>query len=293
MRIDLHIHTNASDGQYTPSEVIQIARSRHLDIIAITDHDTTAGIEPALAAARIGLTDMRQPQIIAGIELSAEETYFDAAKGRERELDVHILGYFLDLDAPSFQDRLREFRLDREGRGQRILDKLAELGMPLSWERILEIAEGGSVGRPHIARALIEAGYCENTKEVFDRYLYTGGPAYVARERLTPEGAVALIHEAGGAAVMAHPSLVDNYSAMVERLVAAGLDGVEVVHPQNSEDVRLNLRGLAKRYDLIMTGGSDFHGELVKSDIFMGMVTPPEGCVELLRARAEGYKQRT
>ncbi len=274
LRADLHLHTTASDGQLTPSDLIHRARAQRLEVVAITDHDTTAGIVEARAAT--GGTLM----VIPGIELSAEDA----------RLDVHVLGYFIDSQNVPFQAALAHFRDDRVRRGQRIVNRLAELGLPVAWERVLALAGGGSVGRPHVARALVEAGYVASVREAFDRYLYTGGPAYVARERLTPEGAIDLLHRAGGAAVLAHPGLLPDYAAMVERLVPAGLDGVEVVHPKNPETVRANLRALAARHQLVMTGGTDFHGP--ESEAYLGSVTPPPDCVPALQARAAQYHQR-
>jgi hypothetical protein len=271
-RVDLHLHTTASDGEFSPPGVIERARAVGLEAVAITDHDTTAGILEAQAAAGKLLL------VIPGIELSAEDD----------KLDVHMLGYFLNWQTGDFQARLAGFRDDRLKRGQRIVEKLASLGLPVAWERVLALADGGAVGRPHIARAMVEAGFVATLGEAFDRYLHTGGPAYVSRERLTPEAAVALIHQAGGAAVLAHPAVLPDYAAMVERLIPAGLDGVEVAHPLNSEVVRDNLRGLAARYGLVMTGGSDFHGSESEP---LGSVTPPPGCVAALRERAARYQK--
>lgn len=274
LRIDLHLHTTASDGQLAPSELIQLARVQHLDVIAITDHDTTAGLPEALQAAA-GL-----PVVIPGIELSAEDA----------GLDVHLLGYFVNTQDAAFQAQLVHFREDRERRGHQIVSKLAQLGKPVAWERVQAQADGGSVGRPHIARAMVEAGYVETVKEAFDLYLHTGGPAYVARERLTPESAIDLVHHAGGAAVLAHPGLLPNYAAMVERLVTAGLDGVELNHPKNIPNVRDNLRALAAKHSLITTGGTDYHGP--DSDAPIGSVTPPPGCVQALQERAAKYPEK-
>jgi predicted metal-dependent phosphoesterase TrpH len=272
MRIDLHLHTSASDGQYPPAELVSQAHRHGLDVIAVTDHDTTEGFEEAQEAS----LKMGSPLVIPGIELSAEESGGD----------VHVLGYYVDLTSSGFQHKIAHFREERYSRGQRIVERLAGLGMPLDWERVLQIAEGGAIGRPHIARAMVEAGYVDSVRDAFDRFLYNGGPAYAARPRLTPEEAVALIHGAAGVAVLAHPGLLPDYETMVRRLVPAGLDGVEVVHPSNSENVRLNLRGLAQTFGLIMTGGSDFHGPSIKEGVMMGAVTPPEGCVAALQARA-------
>lgn len=273
MRVDLHLHTNASDGQHTPSELVVLAQK--FDIIAITDHDTTDGIAEAQEAAR----KIGSPQIIPGIEFSAED---DAG-------DVHMLGYFIDIQDAAFQAELQKFQNDRFTRGQRMVEKLAALGLPLDWNRIAALADGGSIGRPHIARAMVEAGYVETVREAFDRYIANDGIAYVARRRLSPEEAVHMIHAAKGVAVLAHPGLLPDPEAMVRRLIPYGLDGVEVTHPSNSESVRLQMRALAREFSLIMTGGSDFHGLAIKPDVRIGMETPPEGCVQALRQRAQRY----
>lgn len=277
MRVDLHLHTNASDGQYSPTELVNLAREYSLEVIAITDHDTTDGIREAQEASQIS----GMPLVIPGIELSAEDSTGD----------VHVLGYHIDLESAYFEERLAAFRADRYSRGQRILQRLAGLNLPLDWERVLAIADGGSIGRPHIARAMLEAGYVESVRDAFDRYLHNGGPAYVARARLSPEEAVELIHSAAGVAVLAHPGLLPDYAAVIRRLVPVGLDGVEVVHPSNLENVRLNLRALAQQHNLIMTGGTDFHGPKVKEHVTLGSVTPPDGCVAALQARARQRRQ--
>jgi predicted metal-dependent phosphoesterase TrpH len=273
MRIDLHLHTTASDGQHTPAELIRLVRQQHLDVIAITDHDTTDAIREATRTAAA------QPIILPGIELSAED---EAG-------DVHMLGYHLKIDHPPLQAKLSEFRDLRENRGRRIVERLGELGLPVAWERVEAIADGAGIGRPHIARAMVEAGYVGTVRAAFDRYLYNGGPAYVSRYRLSPEDAIALIHDAGGAAVLAHPGLLADYRAMVQRLVPAGLDGVEVWHPENNETVRLNLRALAAEHHLIMTGGSDFHGDAISSSI-PGSTNPPDACIAQLQERAQRYR---
>ena len=277
MRADLHLHTNASDGQYSPAELVALARD--FDVIAITDHDTTKGIAEAQQAAK----QQGAPIVIPGIELSAEDD----------DGDVHILGYYVNVEDTAFQETLTRLRASRYYRGQQILDRLAAMNMPLDWERVVAIAEGGAIGRPHIARALVAAGYVESVKEAFTLYIGNGGPAYVARARLSPEQSVELIHEAGGAAVLAHPGLLFDRRAMIMRLLAVGLDGVEVAHPSNSQDVRLDLRGIAIANRLVMTGGSDFHGPQVKPNTQMGMVTPPEGAVDALRRAAQRYNSVT
>lgn len=282
MRIDLHLHTTASDGQLTPAQLIQLARKQQLEIIAITDHDTTDGIaEASIEASQTGV-----PFVIPGIELSAVD----------ENTDVHMLGYFINTRDEHLQRKLEIFRADRITRAQAMLKKLADMGMPLLWERILEIAAGsakksGAIGRPHVARAMVEAGYVNSVSEAFHQYLNMGKPAYVARERLSPEAAIELIHSVGGVAVLAHPAKLPDYQAMITRLAAVGLDGVEVIHPSSNSNLRLNLRGLARQFSLVMTGGSDFHGVDDRGMISLGSYNPPETCVAKLRTRARRYQQ--
>jgi predicted metal-dependent phosphoesterase TrpH len=271
LRVDLHLHTTASDGRLSPTALVQLARARKIDIMAITDHDTTGGIAEALAAAN------GSPLLIPGIELS---TAYDAE-------DADLLGYFINPADADLQTRLAALREGRVERARGMIERLADLGAPVDMQRVLAFAAGGTVGRPHIARALIEAGHVEGIGEAFERYLANGAPAYLSGDKLSPPEAIDLIHSAGGVAVLAHPALVDGYAALVERLVPAGLDGVEVAHPQNPNPVRANLRALARKYDLVMTGGSDFHRPEADS---LGSVTPPPGCVPALRERMERYQ---
>lgn len=272
-QLDLHTHTTASDGQQSPLELVQIAQKIGLKTLAITDHDTTEGVLPAQEAAGDTL------EIIPGVELSAED---EAG-------DVHTLGYFIDIHNTTFQDKLERFRAGRYYRGQEIVKKLAALGLPLDWARIEAIADGGSIGRPHIARAMLEAGHVKSIQDAFDKYIDNGGVAYVPRTRLSPEEAIEMIHEAGGAAVLAHPGLLDDYESMIERLVPAGLDGVEVVYPKHTTEVELRTRLLANRHNLIMTGGSDFHGLNMPGKAMVGSVNPPPESVAALRERAKHY----
>jgi 3',5'-nucleoside bisphosphate phosphatase len=267
----LHLHTTASDGVLQPAALVQLARKRKIDIIAITDHDTTGGLGEAQA------TSNGSPILIPAIELSAEQ----------HGTDIDILGYFIDPNHTAFQARLTQSRIDRVTRARAMVERLSDLGVPISIDRVLELAHGGSVCRPHIAQALVEAGHVEGLRDAFDRYLGNGTPAYLPGKKLTPLEAIDLIHNAGGVAILAHPSLVPDYATMIESLLPAGLDGVEVAHPKNSNPVRANLRALAKKHDLIMTGGSDFHRPEADS---LGSMTPPAGCVQALQARGQRYR---
>lgn len=286
IRIDLHVHTTASDGQFSPMEVVRLARDRRLTYLAITDHDTTDGVAEAQTASQVSADhpELANPTVISGIELSAEDV----------DGDVHMLGYYLHIDNPTLQTRLAKFRHDRAERARKMVEKLNGLGVEITFERVLEIAAGsgkrrGAIGRPHVARAMIEKGYAESIPDAFNRFLNPGAPGYVARERLSPEGAIGLIHDSGGVAVLAHPAKLKDYHAMIKRLAAAGLDGVEVVHPSSDERVRLDLRGLAGQYGLIMTGGSDFHNTAEDGSLSIGSLTPPEDAPRLLKERAARY----
>ncbi|MFN8375341.1 MAG: PHP domain-containing protein [Anaerolineae bacterium] len=277
MSIDLHMHTTASDGHLTPEQLVALALKRGLTTIAITDHDNTDGNRTARQLANGSLT------IIPGIEMGAEDQGL-----------IDILGYFIDPaqmepGAP-FQQWLLGVREDRFHRGRRMVQRLEEIGVPVSFERVVQLADGAPITRPHVARALVEAGHAESTKDAFNRYIGEGAPAYVARKRLLPEDAIAQLHSVGACAVLAHPARVKNYETLIERLVPAGLDGVEVVHPDNNETVRLNLRGLAKRHSLVMTGGSDFHHPNTDGTINLGAYNPPDGAVDALRERAKKYR---
>ncbi|MEO8606330.1 MAG: PHP domain-containing protein [Chloroflexota bacterium] len=265
------MHTTASDGVLSPSALVQLARTRKIDIIAITDHDTTGGLIEAQAAAN------GMPIIIPAIELSAEH----------EGADVDILGYCIDPANTIFQNRLALSRRNRITRAEAMVEKLADLGVPIRMERVLELANGGSVCRPHIARALVEAGHVEGLRDAFERYLGSGAPAYIPGDKLSLQEAIDLIHTAGGVAILAHPALVPDYLALIELMLPLGLDGVEVAHPKNPNPVRANLRGIAKKHNLIMTGGSDFHRP--EADL-LGSMTPPPGCVQALQARAEKYR---
>lgn len=265
-RIDLHLHSNASDGQLRPAELVESARERQLNAIALTDHDTTAGIAEAVATAQ-GF-----PVIIPALELTATD----------HNREIHILGYYIQPEHPALQAALQRRQAERVERARRIVARLSELGAALDWERVQSLAGAGTVGRPHIARALRQAGHVASVNEAFDRYLGDGRPAYIPHPDFPPEAAIALIHQAGGAAVLAHPGLAPDYAALIERLVPAGLDGIEAHHPGHGATVRANLRGIAGRFKLVMTGGSDFH----RPGDPLGGEHPPATCLRDLRLRA-------
>lgn len=239
--VDLHMHSSMSDGALSPTALVREAAKRGARAIALTDHDTTAGLAEAReAGAKFGVS------ILDGIELSAWI-------GRE----VHILGYFVDPANPELMAVTERQRTGRERRARAICARLGELGMPLDPEPIIEGAEG-NVGRPHIAAAMIAAGYARSNQEVFDKWLGNSSPANVPIERLGADEAIDVIHAAGGVAVLAHPG-VDDFSEEVPILVEAGLDGIEVLHPAHGNDMIDHFRAVARQHGLVATGGSDFH----------------------------------
>ena len=268
-RVDLHAHSTASDGELTPAELVRYARARGLSALALTDHDSVDGIDAALAAARGTALE-----IIPGVELSCDVP----------QTEVHVLGYFVDWRAPAFEAMLVKFREGRYGRAEKMVKKLTALGAPISFERVKQIAGDASIGRPHVAQALVEAGHVATISEAFDRYIGRTGPAYVERFRLTPEDAVALILRAGGVPVLAHPRDVTHF---IEPLVKVGLIGLEARYGTYDEMTRAELVRWAKRYDLIVTGGSDFHGLNRMAHLSnLGDVDVPREVVDQLRARA-------
>ena len=243
-RVDLHSHSIFSDGTLTPEGLVARAVERHLAALALTDHDTLEGVARARTAAGGAL------ELVPGIELSSA---FDG-------VDLHVLGYYLNPDDSRLRERLVRFREDRRRRALAIVERLAAAGAPVDPQSVMRRAGPGVVGRPHVAEALLEAGHVESLDQAFRRYLGPQGVAFVPRPAFSPEEAIALIHAADGVSVLAHPGalLADT---VIERLVAAGLRGIEVWHPQHSSTTVRRYRALALRLGLVETGGSDFHAE--------------------------------
>lgn len=272
--IDLHTHSTASDGIYSPTELLRRAREVGLRVLALTDHDSTGGLEEAAQAA--GAQDI---DFIPGIEINT-----DVSGG-----EVHMLGYFIEYQRPAFQAILKVLRDARERRGQRMVELLNEQGVQVEWERVREIARG-AVGRPHVARALLEAGYVQTIGEAFDKYIGTGGPAYVPRYKLTPEDAVRLIVSANGLPVMAHPVELPGLEELrnwLPGLCAAGLVGLETYYGPYTTAEEQQLRALADEYGLIPTGGTDFHGPGIHPTPLGGRYVPYEAVERLKEAAAK------
>lgn len=277
MLIDLHTHSTASDGAYSPAEVVQLALTHQLELLALSDHDTVAGIAPArVAAANTSL------KIITAIELSAEEN------GAKRDM----LGYLIDPNCAALLDLLQNLQEARLHRVKAMLERLMLLGVSVDYERVLELARGGTVGRPHIARAMLERYYVSNLQEAFDRFLGEGKPAYIPHNLLSPVHAIEIIHTAGGVAVLAHPGRVSNAVSVIESLVPHGLDGIEAFYPDHTPTMIKAYRALAERHNLIVTGGSDFHRREPNGSARIGSVKFPKGVdpVAALYLRAERYK---
>ncbi len=270
--VDLHLHTNASDGRLTPSELVRLAADKGLRQISVSDHDTTEGLEEAFQAAG-QLPDLR---VIPGIELSTD------VPGDE----VHVLGYFVQYQDDEFQQTLERFRRGRVDRAREMVERLAALGVRLDWERVQEIAGDGSVGRPHIALAMVERGYCKEPKDAFPEYLGRNGLAYVERAKLTPQEAIEMLLKVGGVPVLAHPAYLSELDNRLPELTAAGLMGMEVYYSNFSPDTIKGLQDLAARYDLIPTGGSDYHGLGNTDEPLPGSMGPPVSTVERLEEAA-------
>jgi hypothetical protein len=278
MRIDLHVHSNCSDGLFPPAEVARKARDAGLDVIALTDHDTTQGIEEARRAGEgLGL------EVVTGCEVSANY----------RGHPVHVLAYFFDPAHPRLAEELSLILESRLHRAALMVERLNALGVPITYERVREIAQGESVARPHVAQAMVEAGVVKTTKDAFTKeWIANGGRAYVEKRSLDPVEAVRLIGEAGGAAVVAHPIWFAEVmpESKVEEMAAAGMAGIEVDHPDHDVAARAHYRGLAQRFGLVATGASDWHG--TEHGGLIGSETTPVAAFEELRSRASRMTAR-
>jgi predicted metal-dependent phosphoesterase TrpH len=275
MRIDLHSHSDASDGTRPPAEVVRRARANGVGVLALTDHDTVAGWDEAAAALPDGLA------LVPGIELSCHQD------GRS----LHMLGYLFDPSEPVLAAELARIRDDRVIRAQAMVEKLRELGVDVTWERVRELARGEAVGRPHIAQAMVEAGAVASLDEAFTRdWIAEGGRAHADRYALDPVRAIRLVRTAGGVCVLAHPrTRRGGYvfsDEVIARLAAAGLAGIEIDHPDQDPDERAALRGLARDLGLLATGSSDDHG--APTGDRLGAETTAPDVFEALAAAASG-----
>ena len=268
MPADLHIHTTFSDGTYSPEEVVSLAQKAGLTKIAITDHDVVAGIDPAKRKGEeLGV------EIIPGIELTAEA----------QDCEIHILGYFIDHKSPALLSELAQIQAGREKRVYKMTEKLKELGVEIDPERVFAIAGHRVAGRPHVARAMVEKGYVGDFKEAFNRYLDFHGPAYVSHYRLSPEGAIKLIKAANGVPVFAHPA-ASRCDQVIPDMMVYGLQGIEVYYSSHDQGQTRHYLNLAKKYGLLITGGSDFHGLRSGREIELGSITIADELFDKLQA---------
>ena len=272
-KVDLHLHSTASDGRFSPEEIVRKSAEQGLAVIALADHDTVDGVAPALAAAR----DFPGLKVIPAVEIS---TYVPRG-------EVHVLGYFIDYTSEELKVRLERMRSGRRERAQRMIAKLGDLGLPVDWQRVQEIAGIGSIGRPHIAQAMLERGYIASIGEAFATYLGRDGLAYVERQKVAPAEAVELILRADGLPVLAHPLTADNLETLVTELKAAGLVGIEAYYNSYTAEDVTGLVGLADKHKLIVTGGSDYHGLPANTETIIGGVDVPLRAAERLVALAE------
>ena len=271
MKVDLHTHTLASDGALTPRQLVDKAVEHRVNVLAITDHDSTEGIAEASAAVarHPGLT------LVPGLEINCN------VEGAE----IHVLGYLVDHEAPWFQEFLTAQRAARTARVHTLAARLAELGMPIDPAEVLALAGEAAPGRPHVAQVMVKRGYVRSVREAFDKYLRSDGPANVPRHRLTPVEAIDVIRRARGVAVLAHPGLA-NRDAMIPALVDAGLEGIETYYAEHSPEQVRSYLDLCRRFDLVATGGSDFHGPHTGRTNPPGTPAVPISAWEGLQARA-------
>ncbi len=271
-QIDLHLHTTASDGSFTPRELVTAAKERDLTAIAVTDHDTVAGVETALAAGR-----EQGVEVVPAIEFT---TYY-------QEQRVDILGYYIDHHADELLAVTDKLQHARRTRAQQILDKLAALGVELKFAELEEIAGEQGIGRPHIARLMVAEGYVEDMQDAFDEYLEDGGPAYVPKYKLEPAEAVELIQQAGGLSVLAHPGEIADQKLVTELLAAEDFAGIEAYYSGHSEAETEKYQQWAADYDLLVTGGSDCHGPANEDKFLIGTVDVPEHLLVKLKQAAK------
>jgi predicted metal-dependent phosphoesterase TrpH len=273
---DLHLHTNFSDGTFTPEELVVQAQKNGLSCIALTDHDTVEGCARAAAAcAPVKI------EFIPGTELTAEQD----------DTEVHLLGYFLDTQNPVLLGEIGKFQAVRKARIHEMVARINELGVQLPVETVFELANCQSPGRPHVARALVKAKLVRNLDEAFERFLKKGRPAWVPKSKMSARQGVELIHQAGGLAVMAHPGL-NRTDDIIPALVEAGLDGIECYHTKHSNSLSAHYLEIAQQFKLLVTGGSDCHG-FSKVRPLIGSVRLPYEKVELLQAKVAALRRST
>jgi 3',5'-nucleoside bisphosphate phosphatase len=272
--VDLHLHTNYSDGMYTPQKLIALAATTGMSTIAITDHDSVAGLpEGAIAAKECGI------ELINGCEISCTEL----------EKEYHILAYHFDPQNTFFTEKLTEFKQMRIERAIKICEKLQELNVTVDIKDLLYNTKSAALTRMHIAKEIVKKGYVDSTRDAFTKYLYDNGPAYEPKFDFSVAEAVKMIHSAGGVASLAHPGRRTS-SREIYKFVSAGLDGIEVVHPEHNPSLQKKYETIAKQYNLLQTGGSDFHGSRDWERYVFGSYTIDSSNVAALKQRALRYR---
>ncbi len=272
-KADFHTHTNASDGKLTPTQLVQLAVSRGLEILGVTDHDSTQGIPEALEAA----SQYPAFTLVPGVEMSTD------IPGDE----VHVLGYCIDPEDTAFQKALEDLRMARRDRGRMMVQKLHNLGIDIPWERVEAAAGEGAVGRPHVAQVLQEMGFVSSFQEAFDRYIGRNGPAYAERVKLTPSEAIAMLAKAGTLPVLAHPASLSNLDSLLEELKAAGMVGMEVYYQDYDQATLTRLAAAADRHGLLKLGGSDFHGIGGPRERLPGDIPLPDDAIDAFMSAAK------
>lgn len=276
MRIDLHVHTTASDGLLPPERLVSVAKDAGVGILAIADHDSTDGVDAAMnEGRRLGV------EVIPAVEINTDV----------EATEVHVLGYFIDHHQHWLQEFLTKQRDGRVNRAAKMVEKLNALGIPVTFERVRAMANG-AVGRPHVARAIIETGAVKTTEEAFEKYIGRDGPAYVERLKVTPQDAVEIILKAGGIPVLAHPGWGVR-EEMIPPLVEGGLEGLEAYYPDHTPAMVAHFLELAASLRLLVTGGTDFHGGDLATGVAIGSQYVPMDVVERLKDRAKAKSQRT
>lgn len=265
--VDLHAHTVFSDGLFTPEELVAEAARLKLTAVAITDHDAVGGIDRAVAAGR-----QLQIEVVPGVEMSCN------TKG----VDVHVLAYYIDYQQPAVQEFFEMVRQKRAERAEKMVTKMKEMGVDISFDRVRAVAQDAATGRPHVAQALVAAGAVRTIDEAFQRYIGYDAPAYFPKMQLSPKEAMSFIHRHGGIAVVAHPGTYHNDGALYSA-ISAGADGIEVWHPDHASRNVDHYREVATKNGLLMTGGSDCHGGRKLGKVFLGSITVPYSCLQAVK----------
>lgn len=267
-KADLHIHTNFSDGFYSPKEIVSMAKKRGLETISITDHDNVSALHEAIKyGEEIGI------EVIPGVEISSDI----------KDKEIHILGYFIDIDSQELEHYLNFFREERLKRAIRIVNNLNSMGLPLRIEDVLEKSKNSAVGRPHIAQAMLEKKLISSYYEAFNKFIGNGGPAYEKKVHLSPQSAFKIINDAGGLSFIAHPGYMEQ--SLLKELIDQGVDGIEVIHSSHSHDQVRFYRGIVNEYFLLESGGSDFHGGKREDEKNFGKFYTEQSVVEAMRKR--------